>query len=196
MVTSTLLQTTRCRADGARGFTLVELMITVSIIAVLATLAMVSYKKYVDGARISEPVATLQAIRTAEEQVKREVGHYLDVSTSNTYYPMNSGFGTQRVAWDSPLAQAHADYARWKQLEVVAEGPMRFGYKANAGVGGTAVTTTVAFKTGPTLPKTSANDWYVLQAMGDPDNNGVPTRLLSVSFTSVTQSVLIEENVP
>jgi type IV pilus assembly protein PilA len=177
----------------ARGFTLAELLIGVAIVGVLASMALVSYRKYIDGARISEPIATLQAIRASQEQVRRETGHYFNVSTSNTYFPMNSGFGSKRVPWDGTEAKGHGDYDKWKALEVTAEGPMRFGYKANAGLPG-GVPSGIDYVQPPPTPTPTIDEWFVLQAKGDPDQNGKYTQLLSVSFPNATQTVYYRED--
>ena len=189
---STLLQLTRRHASGERGFTLIELMITIAVVGVLATLALVSYKKYIDGARVSEPLSILQAMRTSQEQVRRESGHYLDV-TKNGYFPLVSGFADTRTPWSGTTASSHADYTRWRQLEVPVTGTVMYGYKANAGLAGKAISVPVDFKPAPVWPDPPTDDWYVLQAKGDPDKNGAPTVLITGSYTS---TVAMQEDMP
>jgi type IV pilus assembly protein PilE len=50
------------------GFTLIELMVVVAIVAILATIALPSYRDYVLRGRIAEGTAALTAKRTAIEQ--------------------------------------------------------------------------------------------------------------------------------
>jgi len=178
----------------ARGFTLAELMITVAIIGVLGSLAAVSYRKYFDSARNSEPIATLQAIRTSEEQVRRETGRYVNASAQNKYYPMNSGFGTKQVPWAGTDAQAHPDFANWQMLEVTVDGLLRFGYKANAGLAGQPVAVAIEYANPPAPPASPPTDWYVLQAKGDPDANGKPTVFVAYSFPGASESLFFREN--
>ncbi|MCS6898354.1 MAG: type II secretion system protein [Myxococcales bacterium] len=173
---------------STRGFTLTEILIGIVIVGLLASLATVGYRKYMDGARMSEALATIQAIRVSEETVRRETGRYLDASVSNTYYPMNTNFGKVRVPWDWP---AHPDYNNWRILEVAVDGPMRFGYKVNAGRAGTPITTPIQFSPVPQLPAPPTDEWYLIQAKGDPNEDGKPTHLLTASFSS---ELLISED--
>ena len=52
----------------SRGFTLIELMITVAIIAILAAIAIPSYSEYVRRGRITEAVSALSGMRVKMEQ--------------------------------------------------------------------------------------------------------------------------------
>jgi type IV pilus assembly protein PilE len=52
----------------SRGFTLIELMITVAIVAILAAIAIPSYSEYVRRGRITEAVSTLSGMRVKMEQ--------------------------------------------------------------------------------------------------------------------------------
>jgi type IV pilus assembly protein PilE len=51
-----------------RGFTLVEMMIVVLVLAIIASIAVPSYRSYVVRAQRSDATATLLKIRTAEEK--------------------------------------------------------------------------------------------------------------------------------
>lgn len=52
----------------SRGFTLIEIMITVAIVAILAAIAIPSYNEYVQRARITDAVSTLSDMRNKMEQ--------------------------------------------------------------------------------------------------------------------------------
>ncbi len=52
----------------SRGFTLIELMIAVAIIAILAAIAIPSYAEYVRRGRITEAVSALSGMRVKMEQ--------------------------------------------------------------------------------------------------------------------------------
>ncbi|MDR3432946.1 MAG: type IV pilin protein, partial [Rouxiella aceris] len=59
------------------GFTLIELVITVAIIAILATIALPSYSKYVNRSKLSEGANALAAL-----QIKME-SYYQNTQTYN-----------------------------------------------------------------------------------------------------------------
>ena len=52
----------------SRGFTLIELMIAVAIIAILAAIAIPSYSEYVRRGRITEAISALSGMRVKMEQ--------------------------------------------------------------------------------------------------------------------------------
>ncbi len=59
-----------------RGFTLVELMITVAILAVLATIAIPAYQNYINRANQSDAIIGLKAAQMAQEQFYSENNRY------------------------------------------------------------------------------------------------------------------------
>ncbi len=61
---------------GSHGFTLVEMMITIGIIAILASIAYPSYVGSVKKSRRVEAQAALQQVATLEEQYFSETGSY------------------------------------------------------------------------------------------------------------------------
>jgi type IV pilus assembly protein PilA len=164
------------------GFTLVELMIVVAIIGVLAALATVGYRKYIDGAKITEPLSMIQSIRSAEESMRAETMSYLNVSPTNQFYPRVSGWDGKKTSWQMT---GHVDYARWRTLGVTSDGPVRFSYVVNAGSAGTNMTAvTVPFTPAPPAwPQPTIEPWYVIQAQGDPDEDGVVTSLVASSLS-------------
>lgn len=146
----------------ARGFTLVELMAVVAIVGVLSAIAIVGYKRYVDAAKVGEAVHVSQSIRGAQEAFRSETMTYLDVST--VYHPRNTGFDSAKVDWN----RTSDDLGKWKTLGVQTDGPVRFGYKCNAGAAGTTISTTIDMPGYKMPTATQPAPWYVIQAKGNP----------------------------
>ena len=63
---------------ASRGFTLIELMITVAIIAILAAVAVPSYQDYVRRGKITEATSTLADLRIKMEQYYQDNRTYID----------------------------------------------------------------------------------------------------------------------
>ena len=59
-----------------RGFTLIELMVTVAVVAILAAIAVPSYSEYVRRGRITEAISTLSSMRVKMEQYYQDNRNY------------------------------------------------------------------------------------------------------------------------
>ena len=71
----------------SRGFTLIELMITVAIVAILAAIAIPSYSEYVRRGRITEAVSALSGMRVKMEQFFQDNRSYAGACTAGTVAP-------------------------------------------------------------------------------------------------------------
>jgi len=82
-----------CRAADAaqsrtRGFTLVELMVTVAIVAILFSIAVPSYALFMKKSRRGDSESTLMDIAQREQQYLMDVRAYApDIATLNTTIP-------------------------------------------------------------------------------------------------------------
>jgi len=177
-----MVVTTRARKSRSRqaGFTLAELLAVVVMIGILATIAAVSYRRYMTSVKVAEATAMVGNIRAAQENYRSETMRYLNVSGEQAWYP--AAPNKNKRAWDFP---SHADYNNWRQLGVRSDGPVYFGYVTYAGLAGTDVTeptgTTATFN----FPEADeiTEPWYIIQAAGDLDGDGVRCYVVGSSFT-------------
>jgi type IV pilus assembly protein PilA len=175
-----------------RGFTLIEMMIVVVIVGILATLAVVGYRKLITASHVSEATNNVQGIRVAQEGYHSETQTYAPISQSLTsWYPSSTPVGNTLTAWGGACAGCNAGYD-WSMLPLHIDGPVLFGY---ATVGGAASTTpapsqvtvngqVVAF------PSPSPTDWFIVAATCDLDNAGTPNT--SVYTTSWSNQVFVD----
>ena len=73
---------------SATGFTLIEVMITVAIIAILAAVAIPSYTDYITRSKIQEATSSLLAMRTKMEQYFQDQRTYVGACAANTVAPL------------------------------------------------------------------------------------------------------------
>jgi prepilin-type N-terminal cleavage/methylation domain-containing protein len=164
-----------------RGFTLVELMAVVAIVAILATLATYGVNKYIQSSKSSEAIQMIGSIKAAQEQYRAETFAYLDVSGSHAltnHYPATSPSKSVYGWGDTSTAQGK----KFLELGVVADAPVHFVYACAAGDGSSSVPP--AGMTVANWPSTMQQPWYVVQALGDLDGDGVKSTFVSSSFTS------------
>ena len=149
----------RRRNTSARGFSLIELMITVAIIGVLAAIAVPSFQGYLQRSCTTEATTFLADIRQKQETYRAEFGVYcaVDGQTIGAYTPAGLPGAGQVQTW--PVNDGN-----WTQLGARPDGTIRFQYAAIAGVPGQAP---------PGTSNLSSTDfWFVAAARGDLDNDG------------------------
>ena len=104
----------------AKGFTLIEVMIVVAIVAILGAIAVPGYNNYVMRSKISEAVANLSDMRVKMEQYFLDHRTYAGACANGTVAPKPTG---KYFTYDCPVKNA-------TQYTITATGI------ASAGMGG------------------------------------------------------------
>jgi type IV pilus assembly protein PilE len=70
------------RGRQVRGFTLIELMVTVAVVAILSAIALPAYSAYVQRSRVPPALDGLQSYFTRMEQRYQDTGNYGTTGTT------------------------------------------------------------------------------------------------------------------
>ena len=167
---------------AADGFTLVELAIVVTIVGVLAVIAVMSYRKYIIHSKVSEAYSVINAIRIAQEDNKAERGTYADLG--DNYCPVAAGSGNIKAAWTTTCS---GGTDTWVKLPVHIDGPVSFAYATRAGTGTFAAPTDAAWVNWGTP---TAGPWYVVMAKCDLDGN--PSNFTQLVGSGYTNQIFIQ----
>jgi prepilin-type N-terminal cleavage/methylation domain-containing protein len=119
------MRTARLLNRSARGFSLIEMMATVVIVGILATVAVVGYKRWVRSAKVAEANSIITGIAAAQETYKAETGVYLNVSgTLDNLYPAQTP-GAFKTEWGGPCSTC---LTPWSRLSFQPHGAVTYGY--------------------------------------------------------------------
>ncbi|MCK4518513.1 MAG: prepilin-type N-terminal cleavage/methylation domain-containing protein [Candidatus Omnitrophica bacterium] len=117
-----------------KGFTLIEMMIVVAIIALLATIAIPNYISFQYRAKTSEAKSNLGAIRTCEEAYRAEQDKYLACGVNPAAIPAGV-----KADW-------LADQAGWTDIGFEPKGKIYYQYQVTTS--GTPATAFLAYARG------------------------------------------------
>jgi prepilin-type N-terminal cleavage/methylation domain-containing protein len=196
---------------GARGFTLIEMMITVVIIGILAALGMVGYRRYVAKARSSEAVAMLAEMSSKEQLYFLEFAQYLPLvnsgaitppaasgaavsETASQFYPSDpsvSGFDSVRTGTALGTLPLSWTYAAIRPKDRV----LYCTYFAGAGAAGSLPPASPAVGAGLLGTVAIGQPWYyVLSACNLSKTSSYPAgvTVFSLTYNSPTMAVLNE----
>jgi prepilin-type N-terminal cleavage/methylation domain-containing protein len=174
--------------SATRGMSIVELMIVVVIIGILAAISVVSYRRYIARARMSEPTALLAEFAAKEQLYYLDAGQYLEAHRNSSspmtedagqFYPSDPASYFDSVRTPVALGTLPDSWKllgirpRWQQLYCT--------YLANAASAGTAPPAGIGatlWATTPTVP------WfYILGACNLNGEAGWPNNVTVLSIT-------------
>jgi type IV pilus assembly protein PilA len=188
----------RARATR-RGYTLVELMVVVGMVFILAALALMGYRRYMNAAHTAEPRHVIDMIRASEDVYYADNLQYLGVPGDNCSTSLESDWypATPAVGQVTNLySETHPEASCWKKLVQGGSMDVRFGYSVMAGLPGSAMPVPSSkFLNPPAFPNppttctsigsaTVCNPigWFVAEAGADQDGNGIWALLIVSSL--------------
>jgi len=89
-----------------RGFTLIELMIAVVVVAILAAVALPSYNTYVQRGKITEATANLSTMRVKMEQYYQDQRSYVGACAAGTVAPLPDANNSKYFTYTCPTKTA------------------------------------------------------------------------------------------
>lgn len=190
---------TQMRKDG--GFTLVELMVVVAILAVLTMVAITSYKYYIRRARSEEGKAMLMEIKMKQEHFFSTYSYYMSsAANENSLYPAatqnpkTSSGSSDKTMYDwskMNCAAPAAGEVGWCNLGFRPQGPTYFRAVTigwNKTLGNTPPASTYGIVQGMNFNRR----WFYAAVHGDMDLDGT---LSTFIITSQSNAIITDREI-
>jgi prepilin-type N-terminal cleavage/methylation domain-containing protein len=174
------------------GFTLIEMIIVVVIIAVLAAIAIPSFRKYLDSGRQAEAMAVLGELRNREEAYRAEFGSYWPTTgtSETTLFPTIGGCQSGQVEPCPKVVSTRLGVtppAWWTSLGINPQKEQLYcGYVAVAGLGGSAPTGTIGLQ--QLGSAVQASPWWYAIAICDNNRNVSNNTTYATAFNTTVVS--------
>ena len=138
------------------GFTLIELMIAVVVVAILTAIALPSYQEYVTRGKITEATSNLADMRVKLEQFFQDNRTYIGACVAGTTAPLPTG--TKYFTFTCPAATLTATTFTVTATGVAAQGMSGFLYTVDQA---NTQATTISAPASTDGWVTSANCWVI-----------------------------------
>src|SRR3981189_2400005 len=134
---------------SAKGFTLIEVMITVAIVAILAAVAIPSYTDYITRSKIQEATSTLLSMRVKMEQYFQDQRTFIGACAAGTVAPLPAGLKYFTIGCSNQAATTYTVTA----TGIAGTDMAQFSFTIDQG--NTRQTTSVPTASGWSLPATN-----------------------------------------